>query len=137
MFTLLKHWPESMSHVLKHTSSRSYLQVKDLSLNFVSTPYFQDGLKDFYKTCVRCSPHQGDVQNQCLNHTNKLITDFGLPSELCSWATIKVLLSFYFRLMQNNVTPSVQLSVIILNLSRYYVMRNHVGLDIDRVCVAL
>ena len=54
-----------------HTGSRSRsdLKVKGLSLNFVSASYIQDGLKDFNETCVRCSPHEGDVQNPCLDHT--------------------------------------------------------------------
>ena len=56
---------------LDHTGSRSRsrLKVKGLRLYFVSTPYLQDGLKYFHETWVRCSPHQGDVQNPRLDHT--------------------------------------------------------------------
>ena len=53
--------------------SRSYgfkgLKVKLLSLDFMSAPYLQDHLKDFYENWVICSHHQGDVQNICLDHT--------------------------------------------------------------------
>ena len=49
--------------------SRSCLKVKGLSLYFVSAPYIQDSLKDFHETCIRCSPHEGNVQNPCLDHT--------------------------------------------------------------------
>ena len=65
------HQGDVQNPCLDHTGSRSrsHLKVKGLSLDFVSAPYLQDGLKDFHETWVRCSPHQGDVQNPCLDHT--------------------------------------------------------------------
>ena len=49
--------------------SRLRLNVKGLSLDFVSAPYLKDRLKDFHETLVKCLSHQGDVQNPCIDHT--------------------------------------------------------------------
>ena len=57
------HQGDVQNPFLDHTisRSRSQLKVKGLSLNLVSAPYLQDGLKDFHETWVRCSPHQNYV----------------------------------------------------------------------------
>ena len=44
------------------------LSVSVCLSEIVSAPYLQDGLKDFHETWVTYSPHQGDVQNPCLDH---------------------------------------------------------------------
>ena len=51
----------------------------------VYAPYREDWSKVFHETLVRCSPQQGNVQNECLDHTNWLnfsyILDFKLKKK--------------------------------------------------------
>ena len=72
-------------HIVFALSVRPFVRPSVCMFQIVYAPYREDWSKNFHETLVRCSPQQGNVQNECLDYTSWLnifyILDFKLKKK--------------------------------------------------------